>query len=75
MKAFEELVLVNYCHRDCEPLRNIMMLPKEEAFALAEKMAAQHPETTAFYRFMNFENYYRLREKQDEYLCSRFKAL
>ena len=61
MKAFEELMLVNYCHHDCAPLRNIMRLPKEEAFALVEKMAAQHPETTAFYRFADFENYYLLR--------------
>ena len=34
---FENLLLVNYCHPDCVPLKNIMRLPKEEAFAMAKK--------------------------------------
>ena len=45
---------------------------KKEAFALASALAELHPETTAFYRFADFENYYALRKKQDEYLYSRF---
>lgn len=68
----ENLILVNYCHPDCVPLKNIMRLPKEDAFAMAKKMAAAHPETTAFYRFADFENYYDLRLRQDEFLYSRF---
>ena len=75
MKQFAELVLVNYCHPDCEPLLNIMRLPRDEAFVLARKMAEAHPKTTAFYRFADFDNYYALREAQDRYLYERFKEL
>jgi len=75
MKAFEELILVNYCYPDCIPLMNIMRLPKEEAFELASLFAESHPETTAFYRFADFENYYLLRKKQDEYMYSQFIEL
>ena len=75
MKTFDELILVNYCYPDCVPLRNIMRLPKEEAFALASAFAEAYPETTAFYRFADFENYYSLRKRQDEYLYSRFIEL
>ena len=75
MKTFDELVLVNYCYPDCVPLMNIMRLPKEDAFELASEFAKSHPETTAFYRFADFENYYSLREKQDEYLYSKFVEL
>ncbi len=75
MKTFEELILVNYCYPDCIPLMNIMRLPKKEAFALAAAFAESHPETTAFYRFADFENYYSLRKKQDEYLFSKFIEL
>ncbi len=75
MKTFEELILVNYCYPDCVPLMNIMRLPEREAFALASAFAESHPETTAFYRFADFENYYSLRKRQDEYLYSRFIEL
>ena len=75
MKTFEEIGLVNYCHPDCIPLMNIMRLPKEEAFQMAYKLAEAHPETTAFYRFADFENYYELRKSQDEYLYTRFVEL
>ena len=75
MKQFDELNLVHYCHPDCEPLKNIMRLPREEAFAMARRMAEAHPETTAFYRFADFDNYYALREAQDRYLYERFKEL
>lgn len=75
MKTYEEIVLVNYCHPDCIPLMNIMRLPKEQAFQLARSMAEKHPETTAFYRFADFENYYELRKNQDAYLYARFVEL
>lgn len=72
MKPFRELALVNYCHPGCAPLRNILRLPKDEAFALARSLAGAHPDTTAFYRFADFENYYALRIRQDAYLHARF---
>jgi hypothetical protein len=71
----QELILVNYCHPDCVPMMNIMRLPEEEAYAKPYEMAALHPETTAFYRFADFENYYPLRMKQDAFLYARFKEL
>ena len=46
MKPFRELVLVTYCHPDCVPLRNIIRLPKAEAFSLARSLAEAHPDTT-----------------------------
>lgn len=69
------LSLVNYCHPDCEPLKNIMRLPKEEAFAMAKAFADAHPQTMAFYRFGDFVNYYHLRETQDRYLYEQFIKL
>lgn len=74
-KAFDELVLVNYCHPDCTPLMNIMRLPEKQAFQLAHRLAEQHPDATAFYRFADFKNYYALRKSQDEYLYSCFTEL
>lgn len=71
----DALDIVHYCHRSCMPLRNIMRLPKEEAFALAYKMAAQNKETTAFYRFADFENYYPERLKTDRLLYTLFLGL
>lgn len=68
----QELYIVNYCHKNCEPLKNIMRLPKAEAFALAKQMAEQNNETTAFYRFADFENYYPRRLKTDKLLYQRF---
>lgn len=67
-----DLYIVHYCHKNCEPLKNIMRLPKAEAFALAKQMAEQNRETTAFYRFADFENYYPRRLKTDELLYRRF---
>lgn len=75
MNALNELVLVNYCHPDCTPLMNIMRLPEAEAFALAYDLADKHPNTTAFYRFADFENYYSWRKRQDAYLYARFIEL
>lgn len=75
MKSFDELILVNYCYPDCTPLRNIMRLSETEAFQLARSFAEKHLDTTAFYRFADFDNYYALRKRQDEYLYSRFIEL
>lgn len=72
---FHELTLVNYCHPDCEPMQNIVRLPKAEAFALAKRMAEAHPDTTSFGRFADFDNYYALRMTQDAYLHQSFLAL
>lgn len=69
------LQLVNYCHPGCVPLRNIMRLPKDEAFALAREMAERHPDTTAFYRFADFERYYPRRLETDRLLRERFLRL
>lgn len=70
-----ELIITNYCYPDCEPLKNIMLLPENEAFALAAELATKHPETTAFGRFADFENYYYLRTESDELLYREFISL
>lgn len=75
MRAFDELVLVNYCYHNCTPLMNIMRLSKADAFQLAKKLAKEHPNTAAFYRFADFENYYTLRSAQDAFLYTRFLEL
>lgn len=75
MNKMGELILKNYCHPDCKPLMNIMRLNKEDAFSLAYEMAKKHPDTQAFYRFADFENYYSLRCRQDEFLYKRFIEL
>lgn len=75
MSEMSDLQLKNYCHPDCKPLMNIMRLSKEDAFAMAGEMAAQHPNTQAFYRFADFVNYYELRVRQDEFLYNRFCEL
>ena len=46
-----DLTIINYCHTDCESLKNIMLLPKDEAFAVASQLASTHPGTTAFLPF------------------------
>lgn len=71
----KDLQIVNYCHPNCKPLQNIMRLPKGEAFALAKEMAAKNKDTTAFYRFADFANYYPERLQTDERLYRRFIAL
>jgi hypothetical protein len=74
MINLEDLLIVNYCHYNCVPLMNICRLPKEEAFSQAYKMAVENPETTAFYRFADFENYYPRRMMTDEYLYDMFTS-
>lgn len=73
--TIDDLHIVNYCHRSCTPLLNIMRLPKDEAFALAHEMAEQNKNTTAFYRFADFENYYTRRLQTDKLLYARFIEL
>lgn len=75
MINIDDLYIVNYCHSNCIPLKNIMRLPKEEAFALAYQMAVNNKETTAYYRFADFENYYPLRQKTDKLLYDTFVSL
>lgn len=75
MIHIDDFVIVNYCHSSCMPLKNIMRLPKEEAFSLAYEMAAKNKNTTAFYRFADFENYYPRRLKTDQLLYNTFLTL
>ncbi len=72
---FDDLRLVNYCHKSCTPLMNIMRLPEAEAFALAAKMAKENPQTTAFYRFADFHHYYPRRMDADARLYAAFMEL
>ena len=75
MNATDELQIVNYCHPDCTPLRNILRLPQVEAFDLAQEMAARNRNVTAFYRFADFSSYYPLRIKVDKILKESFIEL
>jgi len=75
MLTINDLYIVNICHKNCVPLKNIVRLPVHEAFALANELAANNPETTAFYRFADFTNYYTLRMEQDAYLYNEFISL
>lgn len=71
----KDLLIVNYCHRNCMPLMNIMRLPESQAFALARQMAEQNKGDTAFHRFADFDNYYYARLETDRALRSQFMAL
>ena len=79
MVEIDDLFIVNYSHPNCIPLLNICRLPKEEAFALAYKMADANPETEGFYRFADtpqgFRHYYPRRMITDEYLYNKFISL
>lgn len=75
MITIDQLNIVNYCHNNCEPLKNIMRLPKEEAFALAAKLAEENKGRTAFWRFADFAVYYPERLATDRLLYERFVAL
>lgn len=71
----DQLYIINYCHNNCEPLKNIMRLPKGEAFALAEKLAKENKGSTAFWRFGDFAVYYPERLATDMLLYERFVAM
>ena len=75
MIDIDNLYIVNSCHPNCVPLKNIMRLPKEDAFAIAYQMAVSNKETTAFYRFADFDNYYPLRLKTNKVLYDTFVSL
>lgn len=75
MITIDQLTIVNYCHNNCEPLKNIMRLPKDEAFALAEKLAKENKGSTAFWRFADFAVYYPERLAIDKLLYERFVAM
>lgn len=70
-----EVYIVNYSHPNCTPLQNIMRLPKEEAFRKAKELAEANKNTTAFYRFADFVNYYPRRLATDKKLYEQFVEL
>lgn len=71
----EKIQIVNYCHKNCVPLKNIMRLPKEEAYQLAFEMAKNNEGSTAFGRFADFEKYYPERMNVDRILYNSFVSL
>ena len=68
----DQLYITHYYYPGTDPWKNIMLLPEAEAFRVAEELAEAHPDTTSFGRFADFENYYPLRKKADEYVRTRF---
>lgn len=75
MIDINKLYITNYSHPNCTPLQNIMRLPKEEAFRKAAELAEANKDTTAFYRFADFVNYYPCRLETDRMLYERFVKL
>ena len=71
----DKLLITHYYYPGTDPWKNIMLLPEEEAFRVAGELAAAHPETTSFYRFADFRNYYPARKRADEYVRNQFIAL
>ena len=68
----EQMYIVNYCHNNCTPMKNIMRLPKEAAFELAAELARNNQGSTAFWRFADFAVYYPERLATDKLLYERF---
>ena len=77
MNDIGEIIIKHYCHPHCEPFKNICRLPKEEAFSLASKMAADMPNSTYLARFSDssFEQYYARRMEVDRLLFDTFVSL
>jgi hypothetical protein len=71
----DKLLLTHYYYPGTDPWKNIMNQPEQEAFRVAAELAAAHPETTSFYRFADFKNYYPLRKRADEYVREAFIRL
>ncbi len=71
----DKLFITHYYYPGTDPWKNIMNLPEEEAFRTAKELAAAHPETTSFYRFADFQNYYPRRKKADAYVRDTFIRL
>lgn len=70
-----KLYITHYYYPGTDPWKNIMLLPEEEAFRVAEELAKAHPDTTSFGRFADFVNYYPARKRADEYVRSKFVQL
>lgn len=71
----EKLYITHYYFPGTDPWKNIMNLPEEEAFKVAAELASEHPDTTSFGRFADFENYYPNRKRADEYVREAFIKL
>ncbi len=71
----DKLFITHYCFPGTDPWKNIMNLPEQEAFRVAAELAASHPDTTSFYRFADFRNYYPNRKRADEYVREAFIRL
>lgn len=70
-----ELQIVHYYFPNTDPWKNIMLLPEEEAFKVADRLAKTHPDETSFGRFSDFVNYYPARKKADSYVREEFLRL
>lgn len=70
-----DLCIVHYSHPDCMPLKNILRLSRDEAFAKAMELSDRHQNSAAFHRFADFERYYPLRCEVDEILRRSFVKL
>lgn len=70
-----KLYITHYCYPGTDPWKNIMNLPEDEAFRLAGELAKEHPETTSFYRFADFSNYYPKRKTAEAFVRERFTEL
>lgn len=70
-----QLHIVHYYFPGTDPWKNIMLLPEDEAFKAAAELAREHPDTTSFGRFADFDNYYLARKKADEYVRKAFVTL
>ena len=68
----EKLYITHYYYPGTDPWKNIMDLPEEEAFRMAGILAKEHPDTTSFGRFADFENYYPARKKADAFVRESF---
>lgn len=71
----DKLYITHYYYPGTDPWKNIMSLPEDEAFRMAKVLSDTHPDTTSFGRFADFENYYPLRKKADEFVRERFIQL
>ena len=74
MINIDELYIKHYCHPNGTPYKNICRLPKEEAYTLAYKIAADNPNDIYLARFSgsNFAGYYTRRMEVDKLLYESF---
>ena len=71
----DKLFITHYFYPGTDPWKNIMNLPEQEAFRTAAELAASHLDTTSFYRFADFKNYYPNRKRADKYVRNAFIEL